>query len=206
MDIENHSPEIPETENSIEDCKSQMEDACKEFLQTTEEFLSEWYKNMVRNGLTTNAKAARDMGEDGLRKIKTELNELILKLPELVEKHVNTDKWLHRGELPEGSHRKFGINLVTELRNNHLKYYIQALMGHVGGLLIKHGLADSKWETKSGDELPTYKTPPAWAENMEGALRKYAGSCDKWITLDNDLKKTEKKKTESEISDLWDKL
>lgn len=206
MDIERENAEVPETDGSIEKCKSEMEESCKEFLNATEEFVSEWYKNMIKSGLTANAKAAMDMGEDGLRKIKTELNELLSKLPELVEKHVNTKKWLHRGELPEGSNRRFGINLVTDLRTNHLNHYVQTLLGYIGGLLIKHGLADSKWDTKSGDELPNYKGGCTWSEKMEGALRKYADSCDKWINLDNDLKKHEKKKAEANITDIWDKL
>ncbi|MDO8281758.1 MAG: hypothetical protein Q7U10_03925 [Thermodesulfovibrionia bacterium] len=206
MDIDRNNAEMPDIESSIESCKSEMEDACKEFLKATEEFVSEWYKNIIKSGLNANAKTAIEMGEDGLRKIKTELNELLLKLPELVEKHVNTDKWLHRGELPEGFNRRFGINLVKDLSNNHLRYYVQTLLGYVGGLLMKHGLADSKWETKSGDELPTYKVACIWPEKMENALRKYADCCDKWINLANDLTKIEKKKSESEISDLWDKL
>jgi hypothetical protein len=57
-----------------------------------------------------------------------------------------------------------------------------------------------------GDDLPTYKVAVIWSDEMDGALRKYADICDKWINLDNDLKKVEKKKTEAEISELWDQI
>jgi hypothetical protein len=206
LDTEKYNAEIQDLKDKIETAKADMEEACKEFLKATEEFTAGWYQESVKSGLTENAKAALELGTEGLKKLKSELNDLIARLPDLVENLVNTGKWPHRNELPADSSRKFGISIVKELSNNYLHDYVQKLFGHVGALLIKHGLADSNWDMKPGDDLPTYKVAVIWSEKMDEALRKYADVCDKWINLDNDLKKVEKKKTEAEISELWDKL
>ncbi len=206
MDTNNFGAELQEIEKNIEVAQTEMETACNEFMKATEVFVTDWYQSIVKNGLTANASAALELGAEGLKKVKVELNDLTARLPELIEQYVNTDKWPHRNKLPEDSGRKFGISFVKELSNNYLHGYIQILLGHVGELLIKHGLADNSWDMKTDETLPSYNIACVWSEDMDSAMRKYADGCDKWITLDNERQKIEKQKTEAEISDLWDNL
>ena len=206
LDSNNISSELQEVEDKIENILVDMEAACKEFLTSTDKFVSEWYLSSVKRGLTENAKTALKMGNNGLKKIKDELNELIASLTSLIESDVNTNNWPHRGKLPEGFNRKFGVSIVKDLRNDYLHSYIQNLLGHVGGFSIKYGLADSNWDMKPGYELPTYRIPVIWSEDMEKALKKYAEICDKWINLAIEMQGIEKQKSEAEITDLWDKL
>ncbi|MBI4843314.1 MAG: hypothetical protein HY809_03190 [Nitrospirae bacterium] len=206
MNNEIRKEEVQNIEDKISKNLVVLENACKEFLKATEEYLAEWYQKCAKSGLIANAKAAVDLGTEGLRRIKGEMNDLIKKLPELIDAQVNTKKWPHRGSLPDDCSRKFGISFVKELRTEHLEDAVHGLFGHIGALLVRHNLSDGDWDMKIGYELPTYRMTAAWTENMESALRKYADACDVWINLATELKKVEKKVTEAEISDLWDRL
>lgn len=211
MDTSKFDVQIRNLQVRMDAMRSQMEEICKEFFEATKEFAVAWFQSCIEKEVVSQPGVTKKSGKKGLRNLKTELQSTIAKVPHIVEKHVNQDKyWVHRGQLPDdndlssrfGRYQTYGRRAPEELEKG-----VRELLGYAGAILMKHGFVDtgecSVWEVQHGSERPRYKYGYDWSGKMNGVIQRYSGQYEELIKLDHEFKKIQQEKAEAEAKDLW---
>ncbi len=194
--------------------RDQMEETCQKFLQVTSEFAIEWFQSRVQQEVTSRPKLAKQLGVKRLRQIKSELKALVPEAPNIVNKHINPEKyWAHRGALPDNSddHEVVWRYRIRGRRGpDELQGAVRQLLGYAGAILVKHGIANTErrddWDVDGGGGLPRYKYGYEWSDNMMNVMRRYSELYDEWLKLHQESKKVQRQKDEAEAKDLWDQV
>ena len=211
MEISDFDTQINDLETEIESLKVKMEDVCRGFLVATDKFAVKWFEERAERAVTSNPEVVKRLDAERLRKLKAALERLVLRVPKMVEKHVNADKyWAHRGELAGdsfshlGRYRIYGRSVPDEMDNA-----VREVLGYVGGLLSEYGLADvgdhKEWAMDYPGPHPRYRREYKWSEEMNAALNRYSELYNKLLKLGQELKEVKNSKAEAEAKHLWDK-
>lgn len=91
--------EIQQVELKIEESKVEMANAYDEFMKETVEFFKEWYLEEAKRTVVNNPEIAVNLGEEKLRKLKGEVNELAGGTEKIVKEKLDIDGiWWHKVE------------------------------------------------------------------------------------------------------------
>jgi hypothetical protein len=203
--------QISDLESQIESLKVKMEDVCRAFLLATGKFAAQWFEDRAERAVTTNPETTRKVSAERLRKMKSALERLVLRIPRIVGKHVNNDKyWAHRDEMTDdlfsyfGRYRVYGRSVPDEMDNA-----VREVLGYVGSLLAEYGLAEvgeyKEWAIDYPGPHPKYRREYSWSEEMNIALMRYSELHAKLLKLSQALKEVKNQKAEAEAKSLWDK-
>lgn len=102
MDTSNFDADIQRFETELETLRQEMDEVRDRFFVATEPFASDWISTKVEQEVKKNSDLTLQKGREGIGKLKSELNDLVARVPELVAKHVGRDEnWAHRsGDQP----------------------------------------------------------------------------------------------------------
>jgi len=203
--------QISDLESQIESLKVKMEDVCRAFLLATGKFAAQWFEDRAERAVTSNPETTRKVSAERLRKMKSALERLVLRIPRIVGKHVNNDKyWAHRDEMTDdlfsyfGRYRVYGRSVPDEMDNA-----VREVLGYVGSLLAEYGLAEvgeyKEWAIDYLGPHPKYRREYSWSEEMNIALMRYSELHAKLLKLSQALKEVKNQKAEAEAKSLWDK-
>jgi len=200
--------QIEDLETQIADLRDKMEDVCHVFQAATARFAAGWFQERAEKAITSKPEITKKQDVERLRKLKSSLSELVEKSPELVRKHLDSDKyWAHRVGLAVApySHiyRVYGRSVPDELDNG-----VREVLGYLGSLLAEYDFAEvgeyKEWEVKYPDPHPVYRHGYDWSEDMKAVLNRYADLYQKLAVLSERLKEVEKRKAEAEAKTIWD--
>jgi hypothetical protein len=211
MQTGDYDAQISDLESQIESLKVKMEDVCRAFLLATDKFAANWLEDRAERAVTTNPEVTKKIPQERLKKLKSALDRLVLRVPRIVGKHVNKDShWAHRGQMSDdllshfGRYRIYGRSVPDELDNA-----VREVLGYVGGLLAEYNLADvgeyKEWAIEYPGPHPKYRREYIWSEEMNTALMRYSDLYSKLLRLSQELKEAKNNKEEAEAKGLWDK-
>ena len=211
MEIPDFDTQISDLETEIESAKVKMEDVCRGFLVATDKFAVKWFEERAERAVISNPEVVKRLDAERLRKLKAALERLVLRVPKMVEKHVNADKyWAHRDELAGdplshfGRYRIYGRSVPDEMDNA-----VREALGYVGVLLSEYGLADvgdhKEWAMDYPGTHPKYRREYKWSEEMNAALNRYSELYNRLLRVGQELKEVKNSKAEAEAKHLWDK-
>ena len=214
IDTSRFDTKIQELEKREAALRDQMEEICQEFLQVTSKFAIEWFQSRVQQEVTSRPKLAKQLGVERLRQIKSELKALVSEAPDIVNKHINPEKyWAHRGALPDngGDHEvAFRYKIQGRRGPDELEGAVSQLLGYAGAILVKHRIANTErrvdWHVNGGGGLPGYTHGYEWSDNMMNVMRLYSELYDEWLKLHQESKEVQRQKGEAEAKDLWDQV
>lgn len=202
--MKNHDDEIISIQKQVEKLKTEMEKESQEFIRATVEFTSLDFVSRVETAVKNSPEATKAKGLEGLRHLKSELNEIKAKVPELVNKHLDAKKnWLHRQSISN----KDKINAYDEVKiwNDNLSASVRELTGYVGLLLKKHNMIKANGaDDWTSDNPPTYKYFYEWSETMKNSNANYKKAAEGFCALLNKLNLAKREKEEAEAKSLWD--
>lgn len=214
MDTSEFDPKIGNLEKEMKIFREQMEKTCDDFLIATNEFIIDWFNKSVQDSVQRNPDITKKHGIEGLRNLKSDLNDLILRVPDLVNQHLNKDAyWGHRDTISDGKEKLWGrYSLYRALGpiDGPLDEGTRIIFGYVGEILIKYGyvsLNETKivnYWTSIGSNRLRYSIGYNWSEKMSEIFKKYSDQYDKLIKMDNELKSLKRNKSEAEAKNLWD--
>lgn len=210
MDHPDYATTIHQLEAQDRALREEMEDECRAFLESTIKFTSDSFRDIARKEVAAHPEAAKALGQEGLARLKSDLNELIETVPTLVERHVNADEyWVHRKDTLndldryQNPYEFHGYAVPKELYS-----VVREAKGYLGALLIQHGVSGvgerERWQQVSSSDRPAFRYAYDWSEDMKPPLKRYADLYRQLIKTDEDLKATRRKKEEAEARDLWD--
>ena len=164
--------------------------------------------------MTSRPGLAKQLGVKRLHQIKSDLKALVSEAPDIVNKHINPERyWAHRGAPPDKSsdHEVASRYMIRGSRSpDELEGAVKQLLGYAGAILVKHRIANTErrddWDIDGGGGLPRYKYGYLWSDNMMNVMRRYSELYDEWLKLHQELKEVQQQKGEAEAKDLWDQV
>jgi chaperonin cofactor prefoldin len=200
--------QIEDLETQMADLRDKMEDVCHVFQAATARFVATWFQERAERAITSNPEATKKQDVERLKKLKSSLAQMVDNAPELVQKHLDSDKyWAHRVGLAVApySHiyRVYGRSVPDELDGA-----VRGVLGYLGSLLAEYGFAEvgdyREWDVKYPDPHPLYRHAYDWSEDMKAVLNRYADLYQKLAILSERLKEVERQKSEAEAKTIWD--
>lgn len=203
----NHSEfdaDIKNLETRIGNIKSDLEKIREEFIKATKDFIEKWIQDKIKETVKSKPEFAKKIGSEGLGKIKADLGELIKKVPNIVEEHVNKNEhWAHCQEFCKPEEEFIAsYNIPFTIKDR-----IRKLFGYAGEILIKYNFADteshSEWEYDA--KRPKFKYGFDISEEMESILGRYRRLYGEHERENNKLNETKRQKAKAEVEELWKK-
>ncbi len=146
MDVAEIDERITGLEDSVARRVAKMEDVMARFVSATESFAAEWYRKTVQQAVSDAYAKVNERTGEGLDALKADLEDAILRVPELVRERLDNDKlWDHRSERKSVSTGVTGT-YGPQGRGDEpsLNAAIRGTLSPVGALLRKHGLLGDK--------------------------------------------------------------
>ena len=189
-----------ELQEKLHDIQNRLEITSKEFLEASERFTILWFRERVRETILSYPGRTKTMGANGLGNLKFDLSDLIAKVPTLVDKYVNCDKfWIHRTQ---------GRYYMSRI-HDRLDGAIRELLGYVGSILQKYGFInkhrDREWGVRQGTNQLIYKGEYDWSKKMNQALDRYIILYEKKIKIYDELEAIRKQEAINGAKELWAK-
>jgi hypothetical protein len=218
MDTSEFDTKIGKMEEDMKNLREQMEKTCNDFLLATNEFVIDWFKKNVEKEVQSHPEITKKLDVEGLRKLKSDLQDLILKAPDLINRYLNVDTyWGHRGIISkDGENRSRRYFSYRELApvEGPLDESIRIILGYVGELYAKYGyISDNspdyinyRWQRKSGSNQRRYSISYDWSKKMSEIMKKYSEQYDRLVSLDENLKEIKQDKEKAEAKRLWDQV
>lgn len=207
----NIQTQIVEAELQVESLKKEMEEIRIEFKENLIPYVVDWYKTFSRDEVSKMPDLVNQLGVEKLKVIKSRVNELIDKVPELVDSYMDNNKlWWHLREEPTTylENRKISGDIEKEIK--YLVAEVAIILSEYGFVVEEKRKDDILWsEFQDGKEVylkPRYPYIISFPKDLEDVYKKYITRVDRaQITLKRirDLKEEQKV---SEAGDLWDSI
>jgi hypothetical protein len=202
-------------EAQIAGLRTDMEGACRAFLQATLAFAVEWFQRRVEQAVVDDPEIAKVLGRDGLRRLKADLRKLVEQAPDLVSSLVNRDQlWAHRPALIDSSAALLNPELNPyEFRGDRapplLNGAVAEVLARAEALLAAFGLAPPEPAGLPGFPVSRSRRRIllfTWSEDMRGALGRYAELYARLRTANSDLRPLRRKRVDGDAKRLWDEV
>jgi uncharacterized coiled-coil protein SlyX len=198
MDTSQYDAAIEKLSQDIVEQKKQLEATRYEIRDLIKETAINWFRKEVQDTLTSDAERSKELGIEGLRPLRSDLDKLIASVPELVEQITADKYWAHCRTLPTVPFQSQQI-----LKNEYpdvIYDNLRNLFWHVGPILTRYGFkpygySDQKYN--SGLVLP---------DEIDKKLRGYKEQYRSLNSLNDKLISTKRDKSGAEINDLWGKV
>lgn len=194
--------EIQQLETQLAPIHSQLDSKIREFTAALPPAVGEWMQTETKRKIEENAEKVTAAGVESLRQLKSELANLISKLPEHCTKAIGSEAhWPHRcapaGRRDYSAHNK----------ESYFSTVFRTSIGHLGALLHKHGLLNRQagsleiWE-ESGNNF-RYCINPGFDERKYPAVVEYNGRMDKHKSLTEELELKRAEFAKAKATELW---
>ena len=185
-------------------------DALREpFIEESILFAKETTNSFMQSAVRANHDVVQNLGVDGLKPIKNELNNIIDSLDTLTRDVLgNHDVWVYKHEIDlkninELESRSFFIN--GRRLPEKFEELLRSLLSPVGGLLIKYKLDNSdSWKTQNGKPRYVYGLPTT--EGLLASAKIFSKKHQEYESLIRELKEANKEVQQSSALNLWDSI
>jgi len=146
MDTSEFDTKIGKLEEEMKNLREEMEKTCKDFLSAASEFIIEWSKEDV-DKIVSNSENTIKIGIEDLHKLKSDLQNFISKVPNLVDQHLNKDTyWGHRGIIS------------AKWNSRPLEEGTKIILGHIAKIYQDYGYPMDKkiWQSQKGSSQFEY--------------------------------------------------
>jgi len=209
MDFSKFDSQIEDLIKQIKDLREQLKKMRGDFMEETKEFAAKWFQDKTKKTVISKPEQAKKLGEKGLKNLKSELQEEIKKIPEIVNEHVDKNEyWMPYDESYDYKKNEISLkfDITYEIPKN-IEGGIRKLFGYAGAILKKYDFITYKeygeWEWAK--EQPKFSHGFDLSKKMNGMLSQYKQSYGEYIELSEALKNTKQKRAEAEAGELWNK-
>ena len=179
-----------------------MEKQRQEFIKATEVFVSSWYSKYVENVVKSYPEVTKLIDLDGVKSIKSELQELIEEVQGIVEERLSPKElWSHFYQETQMAVEDF---IYSVKKPRILDDVIRSLLSGAIPLLDKHGYE------KAAHELDTILGNPLrrddrldWSSTMDATIESYSDLHKQLSDITAKIQNTEREKVLAEAEDLW---
>lgn len=197
MDTSEFDTKIGKFEEEIKNHQEQMEKTCYGLLMAASEFIIDWSKKEVDKEVSKSENTLK-IGVEDLRKLKSDLNDFTLNVPNLVYNHLNKDiYWGHRGVIS------------ANWNSRPLDEGIRIILGHIAKIYQDYGYSMDKeiWQSqKESGQFEYSGRLDFWTGKRSEILRSYREQNDKLLKMLEDLNKVKKEKIQVEAKNLWNQV
>jgi hypothetical protein len=181
---------------------TKMENRRQEFIKSTEKFISNWYSKYVENVVKSYPEVTKLIDLDGVKSIKSELQELIEEVQGIIEERLSPKElWSHFYQETQMAVEDF---IYSVKKPRILDDVIRSLLSGAIPLLDKHGYE------KAAHELDTILGNPLrrddrldWSSTMDATIESYSDLHKQLSDITAKIKNTERERILAEAEDLW---
>jgi hypothetical protein len=201
-----------------------MDQVREQFLTSIAAFASAWIRDQVEREVKEKPEVTLSKSKDELRAIKSELQEVLDRVPELVSKHVGRDEyWAHlsgKAVYPHSS--EFGYFVHQNRLPDILAKPVREVLGYARRILVKHGYVQDpsrdprgggRWKEHHRFVNGTYESTVIYGFSDIQVLRETANIVEQYnelthrfADLSSNLAFARNRKSEAEAQDLWDSI
>ena len=224
MDSSNFDRDIGRFERDLDQLRQEMDQVREQFLGSITAFASEWISDQIEGEVKQNSEITLSKSRDELRAIKSELQELLERVPELVTKHVAQEEyWAHLSGKPVYPYSSdFSYFVHNDRLPDILAGPVKEVLGYAGQILIRHGYVreprsdprgGGRWRETQRFVDGTYERVVVYGYSeikvpRETAVivEQYNELTHRFADLSSNLATARQRKSEAEAQDLWDNL
>ena len=199
--------DLKEKRFEIDSKKIELDFLQKQFLVECKRFTATTIEGRIRQAISENPGRVFELGEEGLRPVKQEVNQMLDTVSDLVETIVNQDAiWRHTCDtlsadnFPENQYRSdspAGPEIIEKT--------IKKLLSPTGELLLAHGLdSDINWERQS--ESVAYRHCLHLSQEMADIMAQYNERFNELSLLVKAYETLSGQNSGNDALDLWDSL
>jgi hypothetical protein len=217
MDTSKYDKKIEDLIVRVDKTREKMVPVLNTFLNGTEMFVTNFYKDTIKEYVLSNPNITKEHDKEGIRDLRFECRELLKMIQEIVQMHIGNDKfWSHKCTINDLKkeckiYPAFFTHYNRSDANNDIIESLRHILGYVGELLLKYSYIKkekySNWKM-SDDEKFTYKGSIECTPEMKTSLKNYLELDKELAGFINELKSIEKQKEEAEgraeAEELWD--
>jgi len=217
MDISEYDKKIEDLTVNIDKTREKMAPVLINFLNETKVFVTNFYKETVKEYVISNPDITKEHDKEGIRDLRYECRELIKLIPKIIQLHIGEEKfWSHKCDLNDlkqecKSFPTFSTHYNSSDANKDIIKSLRQILGYLGELLLKYGYIKngkySKWEMSDNEKF-TYKGHIDCTSEMKTLLKSYLEMDKELAGFINELKSIEKEKEKAkgraEAEELWD--
>jgi hypothetical protein len=201
MNSEELSIELEQHEQKMSSLQSQMDSLYNQIKGTMPAAAASWMKLHIEGKIKSNPEIVQSLGIEKLTKLKSNLKDLIDKLPVIVAAEFqDCTKWPHHIEVKESDY-------LIYKSEPHLNHIFRNVISNLGVLLNEVDLIKEpksfvpSWE-RIGQNRFRYAINPSMPDIGDGEYNKLLVE---YISLSIKLAQIRKKLSESKAKEMWDK-
>jgi hypothetical protein len=202
MSVSKFDKKIRKLRSKEEKCITKMEKQRQEFIKATGAFISSWYSKYVENVVKSYPEVTKSIDLEGVKSIKTELQELIEEVQGVVKERLSPKElWAHFYQETQMSVEDF---IYSVKKPRVLDDVIRSLLSGAVAILARHGYE------KAAHELDTILGNPLrrddrldWSSTMDVTIESYSNLHKQLSDITLKVQNTEREKVLAEAEDLW---
>jgi arginyl-tRNA synthetase len=221
MDVEEMKKEISNYEKKEEELKVSLLDSIKPIIENCKKFIKEEYKRIVEKEVKSKPDITKDLGIEKLKELKKELNELIEKANEMIDKEFNkSNYWIHQTYSNEKAERELSSEYsIDKIIEKLLTHNLCVLLGYVGEMINRYGYINidayheeslyyrvpyAEWKRENGRIIYGYGI--CFPDYLENSINDYSKQLKIWRDIICKLKELKNQLNKQEATDLWDQI
>ena len=198
---------VKERLSEIDSKKLELDSLQRRFVIECKRFAARIIEGKIRSAISLNHEKAMELGKEGLKPVKNQVNKIIDNISDSVEEIINNDElWLHSREelrtdnFPHGQYTmkgRHGPEILEEA--------VRKLLSPVGKILIQYNLdTDENWQEKT--DYMYYRHDIDWSYEMKECMDQYKEQFDELSCLVKEYVLLSRKTRENDALELWDSL
>lgn len=218
MELPEFDAEISRIKDEATKIREELEKISQEFLDSVKILIPSWYDEHAKSvtARAGNVERLKQMGREGIRALKGDVEILKSKVPDLVKEYLNKDSvWEHRGKVSSDSDtRRYAY--YSSQPPSAINGSLCRILGQLAPVLLKYEIlavdlnkSDGGFSAHKLGESPiqySYTLGFTWSEEMKKILERYRELYQKLIYNAGELKNTEFQKKRKEAENLWDEV
>lgn len=196
--------EIAALEETLEPANAELDRLYAKFGNALPAEVESWMRARVRQRIEASAERVNAGGIEPLRQIKSDLNSLVQRLPEICSQAIGTpEQWPHRRSTTQSE------RINTASNESHPAATFRRAINHLGALLAKHGLLTgrpghaSEWEQFGNDQY-RYSINPGFDERRFADLVEYQQKRHAQVRQQKLLEVKHQELAAARARELWD--
>jgi hypothetical protein len=209
MDTSEFDQRIAAAEQEISDLKTEMGTAQREIFAAFAAMAAEFFEITAESAVRGHPERAKELGVKGLKVVKNGVEALKQGSPKIVEETFGREiRWPHIDPEWDGGDRwsnpfaQYGSHRPADIFDRPMR----EVLGHVGQILLDHGLAkEENWRSHGRYHAGRYfPYAVSWSEGALAATKRYADLYSKLSAANGARTDARNEKASAEAQDLWD--
>ena len=186
---------------------TQVDECVREFAIAIVPLAQDWIRRETQRQIRKDAKQIEGMGIEKVRALKTDVQALLDKVPDLSQEALGGEKqWLHRAEpenTPDGSRSRGGDTFMF------FDGIYRAVISNLGEVLAKHGLSIQRaerypaWEGRGSGKFRYAMNTELDSAKLKPVID-FSARYRELVTLRSGLEKLKERLAQEKAQELWE--